>query len=120
MTKDRVFIENLRFKCRIGITEKERSEEQEIVVDLSLFADLKQAGGTDDLQHTVDYRRTMRDVLEFASSREFGLLESLAEGIASMALKHAVVERAVVRVRKAKYSGEPSAGVEIDRVREGS
>lgn len=117
MTNDRVFVENLRLRCRVGITERERRQEQEVVVDMSFFMDLKRAGRTDDLQKTVDYRKAMREISDFASGREFGLLESLAQGLASLALKHAGVERAIVKVRKAKYLDEPSAGIEIERVR---
>jgi FolB domain-containing protein len=115
LSKDRIFLENIRLTCRIGATAKERREPQEVVVDLSLFTNLRRAGTTDRLRHTVDYRKVLRQISELVSSREFNLLEGLAEGIASIALGHAGVERVTVKVRKRRYSEEPSVGIEIER-----
>ncbi len=117
MAKDRIFLENVRLKCRIGASDKERSEAQEVVMDLSLFAGLRRAGTTDRIDYTIDYRKVRRQISEFAASREFRLLEGLAEGIASLALKTAGVRRVTVKVRKARYSDEPSVGVEIERMK---
>jgi FolB domain-containing protein len=117
LANDRVFLENVRLKCKVGASEKERRMAQEVLVDLNLFFDLKRPGTTDSLEDTVDYSEMMRKVSEFVSRREFGLLESLAEGIAALALETRGVERVTVRVRKAKYSDQPSVGVEIERRR---
>lgn len=114
---DRIFLDNLRIKCRVGITDEERMLPQEVLLDISLAVDLAPAGTSDDLSDTVDYREVMRRVSQFASDREFKLLEGLAEGIAALALKIARVEKATVKVRKVKYSNEPSIGVEIERSR---
>lgn len=113
--KDRIFLENMRLKCRIGASDEERREAQEVLVDVSLFLDLKRAGTGDDIHNTIDYRDVTRQAERLATEREFKLLEALAEGIASIVLRNAAVERVVVRVRKAKYSSEPSIGVEIER-----
>lgn len=115
--KDRIFLDNLRLKCRIGASEKERSQAQEVLVDVSLFLSLKRAGIADNIHNTMDYREVRRQLGQLAAEREFKLLEALAEGIASVALKLGGVERVVVRVRKARYSSEPSIGVEIERDR---
>jgi len=115
LSKDRIFLENVRFKCRIGATAKERREPQEVVIDLSLFTNLTRAGTTDRLRYTVDYRKVLRQISELVSSREFNLLEGLAEGIASITLGYAEVERVTVKVRKRRYSEEPSVGIEIER-----
>jgi D-erythro-7,8-dihydroneopterin triphosphate epimerase len=117
LVKDRIFLENVRLKCKIGASEKERKEAQEVVIDLSLFAGLKRAGTADRIDYTIDYRKVRRQISEFVSSREFRLLEGLAEGIASLALKTAGVRGVTVKVRKARYSNEPSVGVEIERTK---
>jgi len=117
LAKDRIFLENLRIKCKIGASEKERRVAQEVIIDLSLFANLKRAAATDRIGYTIDYRRVRRQISEFVSSREFRLLEGLAEGVASVALKTAGVQRVSVKVRKARYSDEPSVGVEIERTK---
>lgn len=115
--KDRIFLEGVRLACRVGVPDEERREAQEILVDLSLFLDLRRAGTTDDLDQTVDYATVLQRMSELVAGREFRLLEGVAEAIASMALDAPGVERVVVRVRKARYSEKPILGVEIERSR---
>ncbi len=112
---DRIFIENLRLRCRIGITPSERRHQQDVLVDLNVFVNLSRAGKSDDVKDSVNYREVRERVSEFISGNEFGLLETLAEGVADLLLEYPPVERVLVRVRKGKYSAEPSIGVEISR-----
>lgn len=114
---DRIFIENLRVDCSVGVTEEERRRPQGVVVDVSIFRDLRRAAETETLGDTVDYREAWRAVSEYASGRRFTLLEVLAEGIAALAIRSLGAERVSVKVRKEKYSVEPSIGVEIERAR---
>ena len=114
---DRIFLDAVRVHCKIGITSKERAEPQDVLIDVSLFMDLARAGVSDELGATVNYRAALDEVSRFASSKEFVLLEGLAEGVASLAINKFGVQKVRVRVRKAKYSVEPSIGVEIERER---
>jgi D-erythro-7,8-dihydroneopterin triphosphate epimerase len=114
---DRIFIERLRLRCKIGVTEEERRDPQEVIVDVNMFLDLQRATDTGDLKDTVNYREVREIIADFVSKGEFTLLEALAGGIASLCLKSARVGRVTVRVRKGKYSEEPSIGIEIDRTR---
>lgn len=112
---DRIFIENLRLTCRVGLSPAERGRPQDVLVDLNVFVDLKGAGESDEISQSVNYRELKERVSAFVSGKEFGLLEGLAEGIAQLALQSPRVLRVTVRVRKGKYSAEPSIGVEISR-----
>ena len=114
---DRVFIENLRLDCVIGVTEEERRQAQKVIVDLSLLLDLRRPAASGRIGDTVDYREARRAVSEFVSAGEFLLLESLADGIATLALERFDVRRVSVRVRKEKYSSQPCIGIEIERER---
>jgi len=114
---DTVFIENLRLDCRVGVTDEERRQPQKVLVDVTLALDLGRAAATKDIEDTVDYREAKRLFSQFVSTGEFVLLESLAEGVAALALDRFEVERVVVRVRKEKYSAEPSIGIQIERGR---
>ncbi len=115
---DRVFIENLRLDCRVGVTDQERRRPQKVIVDVSLVRDLSGPAASGKVGETVDYRKVKLAISQFVSKGEFRLLESLAEGVASLAVASFDVERVVVRVRKEKYSVEPSIGVEIEREKE--
>ena len=114
---DRVFVDNLRLLCRVGLTAKEREEEQEVIIDASLFLDLSRAGRSDRVEESVDYKDAMQVIAHAAAGPEFTLLESLAESVAQAVLRSFKVTRVRVRARKAKYSDEPSVGVEIERSR---
>lgn len=114
---DRIFIENLRLDCLIGVTDEERHQRQKVVVDVNLAIDLLRASASKKLDDTVDYKEAKRQISNFVSAGEFVLLESLAEGIASLVLHNFKVDGVVVKVRKEKYSVEPSIGIEIERVR---
>ncbi len=115
---DRIFVDNVRVSCQVGITPEERRQSQDVIVDVSLFLSLARAGGSDDVDDTVNYKDVMDRVTSVVSGGEFTLLETVADGVARAVLEAFPVERVVVRVRKAKYSLEPSIGVEIDRSRE--
>jgi dihydroneopterin aldolase len=115
---DRIFIEGLRLDCRIGVTDEERRLSQKVLVDVSLFLDLRRAAASGRIQDTADYSEAKRLFSQFVSEGEFRLLEILAEGIASIALERLGVERVAVRVRKEKYSADPSIGIEIERQRD--
>ncbi|MDG6915655.1 MAG: dihydroneopterin aldolase [Nitrososphaerota archaeon] len=53
---DRIFIENLHVDCLVGVTEEERRRPQGVVVDVSIFRDLRRAAQTGKVGDTVDYR----------------------------------------------------------------
>ncbi|MDA4136258.1 MAG: dihydroneopterin aldolase [Thaumarchaeota archaeon] len=114
---DRIFVDNLRLSCRVGITPEERLKSQEVLLDVSLSLSLAPAAASDSVKDTVNYKEIMERVSRFVSSKEFSLLESLAEGVAAVALEAFPVERVTVKARKAKYSAEPSVGIEITRDR---
>src|SRR5580658_9246502 len=109
---DTIFIENLRLGCRVGVTEEEWRQPQNVLLDVRLELDLRRAAVSKRVEDTVDYREARLQFSRFVSEGEFVLLESLAEGLASLALERFKVDRVVVRVRKEKYSTEPSIGVE--------
>ena len=115
---DSIFIDDLRLDCRIGVTDEERHRPQTVLVGVRLILDLSRAAASKKIEDTVDYREARLRISQFVSNGEFRLLESLAEGIASLALDEFGIERVVVRVRKEKYSVEPSIGIEIERARE--
>ncbi len=115
--KDRIFIKNLTVLSRIGFTDRERQRKQKVIVDLEIFVDLKDAGKTDDMDRTINYKEILEKVRKIASGREYKLLEHLAEEIASNLLESFAVERVDVTLKKAKYSKSPIIGIGISRRR---
>ena len=64
MRVDRIFIRDLAVRCIIGIGEDERRERQDVLINVALEADLKQAGKSDRFSDTVDYRALKGDVTD--------------------------------------------------------
>jgi len=90
----------LIIRCIVGIDEQERREKQEVLVQLTLHTDLRQAGRTDALEDTVDYRALKKRILHLAEESRFRLIEALAQSIAEECLREERVEQVEVVVEK--------------------
>ncbi|MCL5281446.1 MAG: dihydroneopterin aldolase [Planctomycetes bacterium] len=115
---DRIFIRDLAIRCIVGVDEYERREKQDILVHLTLHADLRRAGRTDALEDTVDYRALKKRILRLAEESRFRLIEALAQNIADECLRDERVEQVAVMVEKpGALRFARTAGVEIVRRR---
>jgi FolB domain-containing protein len=118
-SKDKIFIKSLTVPCKIGLLEEERNSEQDIVVDVEVFHDLREAGITDDISKTISYSEIRQKIFNVASGCESKLLETVAQRIASVLLEDSETRKVTVRVRKKKYSTDPLIGIEITRLKHG-
>ena len=100
LPSDQILVQDLRFRCIVGVNEDERREKQDVVVQIVLDVDLRRAGQTDALEDTVDYKGVKKEVLAMAEHSEFQLVEALAQSIADICLKRPGVARATVTVEK--------------------
>lgn len=117
---DRILIKDLLIRGIIGIHDWEREKKQDILINISMEADCRPAGLSDDFRDAVDYRAVTKKVLALVEGSSFFLVERLAEEIASVCLEDDRVEVARVRVEKpgaVRFS--QSVGVEVERRREG-
>jgi len=116
---DRIFISDLHARCVIGVGAEERREKQDVVVNLSLYAELARACGSDKFEDTVDYRAIKKLVLALVENSKYALVEALAQSIADACLTTPGVMKVQVRVEKPQaLRFARSAGVEIERRRE--
>jgi D-erythro-7,8-dihydroneopterin triphosphate epimerase len=99
-TLDRLRIRELVVRCRLGVTAAERSKPQDVVITLTLHADLSGACRSDRLSETVDYKAIKLRILEEAERTVFKLIERLAERVAELALHDPRVRRVDVVVQK--------------------
>ncbi|MGW8264847.1 MAG: dihydroneopterin aldolase [Longimicrobiales bacterium] len=117
---DRILIKDLLIRGIIGIHDWEREKKQDILINISMEADCRPAGLSDDFRDAVDYRAVTKKVLALVEGSSFFLVEKLAEEIASVCMEDDRVEVARVRVEKpgaVRFS--QSVGVEVERRREG-
>jgi len=113
---DEIHIRGLQARCIVGVHPDERRKKQDVVIDLTLRADLRRPCATDDLRETVDYQAVAEQVLATVEESSCRLLERLAERIAEVCLAHDGVEQVRVRVEKPDaLRSARSAGVEIAR-----
>ncbi len=116
---DRIHITDLRVRCILGINPEEREKQQEISIDMTLYGDFRQAGRTDEMADTADYRRIKKAVAAMAEKSSYYLVERLAQHACDIALEDPKVERVRVRVEKpGALRFARSVGVEIDRGRD--
>jgi len=113
---DKIHIVGLKVDALIGTLPQERTAKQPLLFDLHISGDFSQAGRTDTLVDTVNYRAVEEKLIELAENSSFFLLEALAEAAAQLCLSFPGVRSVNIRIAKpcAALRGE-SISVEIDR-----
>jgi FolB domain-containing protein len=113
---DRIRVEGIRINCVIGLNEWERLVRQEVVIDVTVHADTRKAGASDNVADTVNYRTVIKKVVEHVTASRYRLIEALAENVARLCLSEPGARRVDVRVRKpGALRDADSVGVEISR-----
>jgi FolB domain-containing protein len=113
---DRIVIRELLVRCVLGVDADERRELQDVLVSVTLHADLRKAGGSDRVEDTVDYRAIKKQLLAAVEGSRYHLVEALAERVAALCLADARVRRVDVVVDKpGSLRFARSAAVEISR-----
>lgn len=98
---DKIKFEGMTFYAYHGVYPEENQLGQTFMVDVELSLDLKRAGMTDDLEHTVNYGELYELVETIMKGRTVRLLETIGEQIASKTLdKWDRVQEVLVRVIK--------------------
>lgn len=117
---DKIFIRDLLIRGIIGINPEERIKLQDIVVNITLFADIRQAAETDDIVHAVNYKSITKRVIEHIEASSDYLVEKLVNDIARIILtEFDGVQSVRVRVEKpGALRFAQSVGIEIERTRE--
>jgi FolB domain-containing protein len=111
-----IFIKDLLLRGIIGINEWERENPQDIIINISLFADLIDLSTDDNIDHTINYRTVTKKVIKHIEEVRRLTVEALAEDIADICLQDHRVVKAIVRVEKpGAIRFAKSVGVEIER-----
>jgi len=115
---DRIHICDLLVRCVLGINDGERRDKQDVLINLTVHADLHKAGKSDRVEDTVDYRALKKRVLAMVENSQYFLVEALAEAVAELCLEQGGVRRVDVRVDKPNaLRFARSVAVEITRVK---
>jgi FolB domain-containing protein len=119
MAEDSIQIKNLLLRGIIGINEWEREKKQDILINITLFADLARAGDSDNIEYSVNYRTATKSIIRHVDATQRFTVEALAADIARICLSQTGVQRVRVRVEKpGALRFAQSVGVEIERDRD--
>lgn len=112
---DQIYISNIRCRCQIGHTAKEREMPQTLLVSIVLYKDLRQAASADRIEATVDYSLVIQEIRNLLESQVFSLIEAAAEKVAFVILQRFSVSKVSIKVTKHPFSDVGGVGIRIER-----
>jgi dihydroneopterin aldolase len=90
----------MRETCVLGARASERGTRRPVLVDVTLFCDLRAAAATDRLEETVDYSSVAQAVRRAIRESSFHLVEALAGKVCRVCLAFDRVKEVEVTVAK--------------------
>jgi FolB domain-containing protein len=118
---DKIYIIDLLLRCVIGLNDWERTQKQDVLINITLYADLNRPCQSDRIEESIDYKELKKQIIAMVEGSSFYLIEKLADNIVQICLAHPLVKAATIRVDKPgalRYA--KSVGVEIFRMRNDS
>jgi FolB domain-containing protein len=117
---DRIVIRDLLVRGIVGINPEERRDRQDILVNVTMWADTRQAAASDDIADAVNYRGVAKAMIAHIEAAQPHLVERLAADLAAICFaQDARVQAVEVSVEKpGALRFARSVGVVIYRQRE--
>lgn len=113
---DQILIKDLLVRGVIGISDREREQPQDILLNLVLFTDINQAARTDNIEDCVNYSLMAKKVFKLVETARTYTVEALAARVAELCLAEPMVKGVRVRVEKpGAVRFARSVGCEIER-----
>lgn len=97
---DRVVVSAIECVVAIGVTPEERAVKQRLSVDVEVTTDTRPAARSDCIDDAIDYGPIVALVAGVTTGKEFHLIETLAEEIASRVLGDTGGQAVRVVIRK--------------------
>ena len=118
---DKVIIRDLLARGIIGVNDWERTQPQDILINIVATTDTKIAARSDDVIDCVNYKTLAQRVRLHAESAARLTVEALANDLADICLEDKNIVQVMVRVEKpGAVRFAASVGVEIERSRNDS
>jgi FolB domain-containing protein len=117
---DRIVIRDLLVRGIVGINPEERRNRQDILVNVTMWADTRRAADSDDIADAVDYRAVAKALIAHLEAAQPYLVERLAADLAAICFaQDARVQAVEISVEKpGALRFARSVGVVIYRERE--
>src|SRR5450631_1636607 len=111
---DRIVLQRISARGFHGVLDAEKRDGQDFVVDVMLEVDLRRAGRSDLLAHTVNYAEVAADIVALITGPSLDLIEKLADRIAAAVLRRPLVQAVEVTVHKPQAPiGVPFGDVKV-------
>ena len=104
---DNITLTGLRANAHHGVFEHERRTGQVFVIDAVVQLDLSAAAASDDLDRTIHYGELAEQIVAAVESDPVDLIETVAERVAQVVLKHRAAIATTITVHK------PSAPITV-------
>ena len=115
MTTDLIHVKDLLLRTIVGINDDERRNKQDVLINITLYAD-HSAAASDDIKDTINYRTVTKETIKLVENSQFFLVEKMALEIVKICLADPRVGRAIVTVEKpGAVRFARSVGVTVDR-----
>jgi FolB domain-containing protein len=115
---DKIIIKDLLLRGIIGINPEERVKEQDILINMVIYADIRRAANSDAIEDAVDYKSITKRIISHVEASSDFLVEKLVTDIARIIITEFNVTRVQVRVEKpGALRFAQSVGIEIERSR---
>lgn len=112
-----IIIKGLRYLVKIGLTERERRQPQQILFDLKITFSMDKVIKTQAIQDTVDYNIIQTGIASFLQEKEYILLEKLTSDVVDhLLLTFPKIDQIICRCWKPQAFAQKHAenvGVEI-------
>ncbi|MER2493747.1 dihydroneopterin aldolase [Catenovulum sediminis] len=112
---DVVFIHNLEVKTKIGVFDWEHDIEQKLIFDIDMKWSNKIPAENDDISKALDYSTVTDFILFFCRSRQFELIETLAEELANRLMAKFLLPWIKIKITKPGAISQAHVGVLIER-----
>lgn len=113
--EDKIIIKELLHRCRVGVSDFERSRSQKLLIDVEIYGDFREAAREDDVKKTISYSEVYRSIKTFLKDKEFHLIETIAEEVAHLILSKYPTKKVLIRIKKFVLKDANYVGVEIIR-----
>lgn len=101
MKTDKIIIEGIKQRFRIGCSHEEREWPQTLLLDIEMYLDMSKCVVSDDLRDTIDYTMVLDIVRTMAEEREWKLIEKICSDLSKEIFAAcSLVTQIKTRVRK--------------------
>ena len=116
---DRIIIKDLLLRGIVGINEDERTNRQDILINVAMWADTAPAADSDDIVDAVNYRTVTKAIISHVEGGQPMLVERLVQEIADICLDadERVTEVEVTVEKPGAHRFARSVGITIRRSR---